>query len=75
MALFLDNFPRSSSAFELSSTCWPQHELTTSFEVDETLVYLSNNPNSNLHCLLDDNELSPISRKRSSSMADVYESR
>ncbi|KAI3789185.1 hypothetical protein L2E82_01975 [Cichorium intybus] len=75
MAQFLDNFPQISSPFELSSTCWPQHELTTSFEVDETSVYLSNNTNSNLHCLSDDNELSPSSRKRSSSMADVYENR
>nr|GEX99591.1 transcription factor bHLH84-like [Tanacetum cinerariifolium] len=65
MSQLLENFPRSNESENISpfeappSTFWPSHELTKSFdEVDETSVYLSDNTNSNPHCLSQDHNSS-----------------
>ncbi|GJX79158.1 RNA-directed DNA polymerase, eukaryota, reverse transcriptase zinc-binding domain protein [Tanacetum coccineum] len=65
MSQCLRNFPlykesENISPFEAPpSTFWPSHELITSFdEVDETSVYLSDNTNSNPHCLSQDHNSS-----------------
>ncbi|KAI3715971.1 hypothetical protein L6452_22973 [Arctium lappa] len=85
MEQLLGNFPLpndspNASPFEVPSTFWPQHELTTCIdEVDETSFYLSNDTKERGEILVPqsrkDNKLSASSRKRSCSMADVPENR
>lgn len=65
MSQLLENFPRSNESENISpfeappSTFWSSHELTMSLDkVEETSVYLSDNTNSNPHCLSQDHNSS-----------------
>lgn len=68
MSQLLDNFSvpnnsPNSSSFEIPSTFWPNHELTTSLdEVNESSVYFSDNTNSNPHCLSQDYNSCDVSK-------------